>query len=71
MKINVGDIIVITCSGVCTYHKMVTKHSDGGGVFLTVLRDGSKHPQAEKPKTMTYEELTNPKGYYVNHYIPY
>lgn len=70
-NINVGDIIVVSCSGVQTYHKMVSKNPDGGGEFITVLRDGSPHPRILEVSTMTYEELTNPDGYSVSHYIPY
>ena len=69
--VNVGDITVITCSGVHTYHKMITKHPDGGGEFIVVLHDGSPHPHTSEILVITHEELTSPDGYSVDHYISY
>ena len=69
--VNVGDIIVVSRSGVQTYYEMVNKHLDGGGEFMVVVRDGSPHPHTLKTSVITYPELTSSEGYFVDHYIPY
>ena len=71
MIVGVGDIITISRSDVQTYYKMIGKHLDAGGEFIAVLRDGTPDPHMLEISVITHEELTNPSGYSVSHYIPY